>query len=368
MKKLLCFCISLMLVSVSVCTACAESETLTTIDSALQSDLSGIIEVRDDLSAYHPLNEAFPEIEHELRLIILQREAPMKEFTAKTEYPPFTDSEGFDDDFTGIDLGEGRTWVRSDLMAQLPSDYRAASLEDANYLIIAEDLYEWNGTIYSYNYKETQEGELPEFENTDEMIAYFIQHPKTVESSTCYPKFGVYSIVTLYETATKKRMTIDYKYTEPMRFARNPEAVLHWDNMAALAGLLDALENEEGPDVNEIKKSIETIDFVEQPKKDLWASCIDASEYSTAYYSISGAFWSMAEELRALDPSSENRENYDLIIKDMNRPALSLFVSYCDYSGFDRSISSIESERDYIAKPDYDWMEQILTDTVALFN
>jgi hypothetical protein len=95
-----------------------------------------------------------------------------------------------------------------------------------------------------------------------------------------------------------------------MRFARNPEAVLHWDNMTALAGLLDALDNEEGPDVNEIKKSIETIDFVEQPKKDLWASCIDASEYSTAYYSISGAFWSMAEELRALDPSSENRENY----------------------------------------------------------
>ena len=73
-------------------------------------------------------------------------------------------------------------------------------------------------------------------------------------------------------------------------------------------------------------------------------------------------------ELRSLSRTEAYRENYDLIIKEMNRPALSLFVSYCDYSGFDRSISSIESERDYIAKPDYDWMEQILTDTVALFN
>ena len=66
--------------------------------------------------------------------------------------------------------------------------------------------------------------------------------------------------------------------------------------------------------------------------------------------------------------SAENRKNYDLIINDRNAVALSYFVNYCDYAGFNRTIDSIESSGDYIADPDYEWMETTLQETVDLFN
>ena len=76
----------------------------------------------------------------------------------------------------------------------------------------------------------------------------------------------------------------------------------------------------------------------------------------------------MAEELKSYDNSKENRENYDLIIQERNRDALDLFVSFCDYAGFDRPVSSIEATKDYISTPDYEWIEQQLKETVAMIG
>ncbi len=76
----------------------------------------------------------------------------------------------------------------------------------------------------------------------------------------------------------------------------------------------------------------------------------------------------MAEDLKVMDPSIENKHNYDLIIQDRDVSTLKMFVNYCDYSGFDRSISSIESSQEYIASHDYEWMEATLQSFVDIFK
>ena len=368
MKRILCCLLCILLIGSFVSAASADSSQLPTINSLLQLGSTQKTEVSDILDDYKPINESFDEIEYEFKIIILQREAPKKEFTEKKEYPPFTNSDAFDDDFNGIDIGKSRLWLRGDLMARIPSHFLADSLEDATYLFIAETDYILDGSISYVNYKNAEDTELPEFKDADEMVAYFILHPRTIESMTHYPKFGAFTIVSLYETATKKKILWDYNYTQSTRFARNPEASDHWDNMTKLADILDALNDESGMDLGKAEEIIESISFIPDSKKSFWTSCIDAKEYSSLNSSVTDYYWTMAEELKSLDPSSENRENYDLIIKDRNSTALNYFVNYCDYSGFERTIDSIKESGDYIADPDYEWMENALQETIELFN
>lgn len=366
MKRALFCCICMLVVFHLAIPSRAETGLLPTIDSVLQSGQSnaGKIEVSDNLDAYVSFGESFTNFDYDLKILFLQREAPQKEFTAKTVYPPFSDTDGFDENFSGVDIGNSRLWLRVDLMDQIPSYFCAGSLEEANYLIVAENFYEWDGTISVTDFADREEKDLPEFKDANEMMLYFIEHPRKVESITYYPKFGVYSLITMYETKTKKSLFWSHTYTSSMYFARNPAASLQWYNMTCIADLLDAVNEEFGVDAQYAKSLIESIDFVPQGKKDIWTSCIDAEEYSTAYHSITEYYWSMVLELKDLDPSQENKENYDLIIKDRNRTALSYFVNFCDYSGFDRSISSIEESKDYIATPDYSWMEEELKELV----
>ncbi len=115
-------------------------------------------------------------------------------------------------------------------------------------------------------------------------------------------------------------------------------------------------------------ETIESKEFVPQAKKELWKSCIDANEISTAYFSVSEFFWAMAEDLKQLDSSETNRNNYDMIIQERDRDALALFVNYCNYSGIKRSIDSIQQTGDYMATPDNTWMEQKLQEIVDIFK
>ena len=366
-RRMYCF-ICLIVAVLFAVSAFAETK-LPTINSALRSGKSdGKTEVSDNLDAYHPLNDPFTEIEYDFQAIVLQREAPQKEFTAKKVYPPFDNEDGFDSDFKGVDIGESKLWLRSDMMNQLPSDFQASSLEGASYLLVAENEYVWDGTLSVANYKESDNDELPEFKSTEEMLQYFAEHPRVVESITYYPKFGVYSMLVLYETKTKRSLLVDYIYTPSKRFARNPEASLQWFNMEYISNLLDALDEEKGIDIAKAKDIIEILDFAPEDKKNIWSSCINSGEYSTAVHSITEYFWSMAEELKALDPSSKNKKNYDLIIDARDRNTLSLFVNYCDYSGFDRELSSIERSGEYIASPDYEWMDKNLKEMIDLLN
>ena len=369
MKKAICFVLALAFAFLQGAAVTADSAALPTIDEALRNADSGqITEVADSLEEYSISNEVLEELGGDLRLIVLQREAPEKEFTENKVYPPFSDDDGFPEGFAGVDRGASRVWLRGDVMQQIPPDFRAASLADATYLLVAETVYEWDGTVSVADYTETDDGELPEFESAEEMAEYLYTHPREVESVTYYPKFGVYSLITLYETATGKFSVYDYVYTPSTRFAKNPQASDHWENMTAVANLLAALDEEAGVDLDAANEWMELLDFIPEEKKALWKSCIDAGETSTAVHSISEYWWAMAEELKNLDPSEENRASYDMIISERNALALQLFANYCEYAGFERAISSIEESGDYMAKADSEWLENGLLGFAELFG
>ena len=139
MKKLLCAVAAMVFALSPAAAACAEAG-LPTINQALQQGAEGRrIEVSDRLDGYSVLNEMFEDFNGTFRVLILERKAPAKEFTAKKAFPPFSSDDGFPDDYAGVDIGEARVWLRGDLMQLLPADYRAGSLEEATYLIMAED-------------------------------------------------------------------------------------------------------------------------------------------------------------------------------------------------------------------------------------
>ena len=163
MKRILCGLLCILMISTFVSVAGADSGNLPAINSLLQLGSTEKTEVSDVLDDYMPFNETFDEIENDIKIIVLQREAPKKEFTEKTEYPPFTGSGGFDDDFDGIDVGKSRLWLRGDLMARMPSYFIADSLEDATYLLIAETYYILDGSVSYVNYKNQEDTDLPEF-------------------------------------------------------------------------------------------------------------------------------------------------------------------------------------------------------------
>ncbi len=374
MKKWMSICLSVVFVVLFAAASCAESAGLPSADFLLK--VGGVdkkIEVRDSLQGYLPFGEPMGDLTQDLTLLILQRETPLKEFTAKKVYPPFDNeyTNGFEDDFKGVDIGKERVWLRGDIMSQIPDMFLAKSFSEANYLIVAETIYDWDGTITVVDYKNS-EVKLPEFKDAEEMIEYFTEHPREVDYMTYYPKFGCVMILAIYETKTGKVSWMDYKYTPSMRFARNPEAAEKWHDIEKVGILLDLMNTENSAnmgqsEVDRIKADIEILNCVPQEKRDLWMSCMDMKEYSTATHSVNAYYWSMVEELKGLDSSLKNRENYDLIIQDQNRTALGLFANYCDYSGFERSVSSIEASGDYIASPDQDWLEDRLQETVSVF-
>jgi len=98
LKKFLSICISLVLVFLSFSSAIAEIKNLPSINEVLRSDMSKKTEVSDNLDNYNPFNGNFDDVSSDVRILILQREAPQKEFTAKKVYPPFTSNDGFPDD------------------------------------------------------------------------------------------------------------------------------------------------------------------------------------------------------------------------------------------------------------------------------
>ena len=363
-------CIAVFILLLATASAAnADTAKLPAIDEILSSGSEGgKVEVSDNLDAYSPLNDSFEDIDHDIKILFLEREGPEKEFTEKKVYPPFGDSDGFSDDFMGVDIGKSRVWLRTDLMNRIPEYFRATSLKDATYLLMAETMYMWGGTLIVSDFKNDIDETPPVFDTIEEMEEYMRTHQRVITSQTYYPVFASFSFISLYDTQTKNVSYFDVNYTEAKYFGRNREASEQWNKMISLYEIIEALDENKKVNPSAAKQKIEELEFIPEGKASLWISCIDAEEYSTAAYSIADYFWSMAEDLKNLDPAEDNRKNYDLIISEKNINTLANFVDFCDYSGFEKPISTIRAQKEYLAGPDAAWMEKAIRETIDLFN
>ena len=385
MKKLFAFLLLIsILSSIMVCPANAESDNLAhlaermkqlageadlpTLDEALVSmnAKSGRIEISDKLEDYDPDN--FGEIDFgQFRLVILERWLPEKEFTEYDSGYPDNYIPDLPDDFTGVDIGESRVWLRCDMMNMLPEEFRASSLDEADILIIAESQYFLSGTISVSDFYYSDDEEIPEFETIEEMEAYIAEHQPVIRSITYYPKFGAYALIDFYSAVTKTSQVYDYTVTYPRRFARNPAAQDIWYGMEALADVMDALS---APDIDRdflfaAFEELETDDYVPEAKTGFWKNCVEQGEYQAAFSSVNEYYWTMAAELSAADPNEKHQANYSMIIEEQDRTALAAFASFCDYSGFDTPVETIRDNKEYLAVPDYDWLETALSELMA---
>lgn len=373
-----------MLCSVLICQASAENENmkrlaermkqltaeagLPTIDEALASmnEKSGRIEVSDGLEDYDPDN--FGEFDFgQFRIVVLERWLPEKEFTEYDSGYPDNYIPDIPDDFTGEDIGSSRVWLRCDLMNQLPRELRAASVEEADVLIIAESQYFLSGSISVSDFYHSDDEEIPEFETIEEMEEYIAEHQPVIESITYYPKFGAYALIDLYSPVTKSCVVYDYTMTFPRRFARNPDAQDILYNMETVAEMLDELSSTT-PDCDYLVAILEDLEYdgsVEEAKAGFWKTCLEQGEYQAAYSSVNEYYWRLAAELSAADPNEDHRANYSMIIEAQDRTAFSMLASFCDYSGFDTPVETIRENKEYLAVPDYDWMESALNELIA---
>ena len=340
---------------------------LPSIDEALftMNADSGRIEVSDILEEYDPDN--FGEFDFgQFRIIILERWLPEKEFTEYDSGYPDNYVEDFPDDFAGVDIGESRVWLRCDLMNQLPEELCASSLDDADILIIAESQYFLSGSISVSDFYYSDDEELPEFETIEEMEAYIAEHQPVIKSITYYPKFGAYALIDLYSPVTKTCQIYDYTVTYPRRFARNPVAQEIWYDMEKVAAVLEEL-NSAAPDRDLLLYMLGVLEDEEiaTGKTAFWKTCIEAGEYRAALSSVNEYYWGMAAELSAADPDEDHRANYSMVIEAQDMQALAMVANFCDYGGFDTPVEEIRDNKEYLAEPDYDWLEGALAELMA---
>ncbi len=380
MKKISLVLFSMILFfSLSVCRASADQEApsavqaeqtgaaLPSIDEALQNMTaeSGKVEVSDDLSEYDP--DQIGEFDFgDYRFLILERRCPEMEFTEYDSGYPDDYKESFPDDFTGVRVGESRVWLRCDLMNKLPDYLRAPSLAEADVLIIAEDQYYWASTISVTDYIKSSDAEMPEFETVEEMMDYLASHQPVIDKITYYPMFSAYALVDLYSPVTKECELYDYSYSPRKVLARNPDAAMKWNELEAVAGIISDLSSDH-PDAEAIKTQLSGLESaVPEDKLAFWTTCAGSGEYPALVQSMDDYFWENVNELVKMDSDEVHQANYELILEQKDYRALAGFVAYCDYSGFDTPVSFIKSSKQYLAKPDYDWLEDSLNELVDL--
>ncbi len=330
---------------------------LPTIDQVLTEleHMNGKVEVSDDLSSY--AIQFVDDMDFgDFRIIILEREMPEKEFTAVDSGYPDHFMEGLPDDFIGKDIGKERVWVRCDLMNRLPEEVKAESLKDADLLLIGENDYLSGGYLSIMTYDENSNEQMPDFETVEEIDEYLATHQKKIIAVTYYPKFSCYTDVNLYNIKTKECVLIDYVYAPAKRFARNPEASDHWEDMNDLDGFISDLKAQEKSE-EELSTIIDGFSFVPENRRTIWQACLKEKDVETCIVSAEMQYWMMAEQLPEIDLDERHRESYRLILDDKNKSILERYVEYCDYSGFDTAVSDIGEKKEYIAHPDKAWLE-----------
>lgn len=344
---------------------------LLTVNEALLSapySQIGKIEIRNDFDEYNPdnLDEVYPD---GLRMIIIQREAPEKEFTKLNSGYPNNYKEGFPEDFLGVDIGKTKVWLRYDLMSKLPVEYRASSLENADILVIAETYYEFSGSISVTQFTDTDDNNTskPICNTIEDLENYLSKHPRRIDAIYFYPKFSAINVASIFNRKAKNCLGYDISINKPQRFARNPDADDQWYDMEMLSTLMDLIKPD-ACDEASVLTEIDNLSFISSEKKDLWKMCISSKEYETAKYSMMQQYWLMVYRLANLDTDENNKKCYQSILdkpfSERKQSELADLVSYADYSGFDTPIETIEKNKQYMAKPDYEWIEKTLNDFI----
>ena len=54
-----------------------------------------------------------------------------------------------------------------------------------------------------------------------------------------------------------------------------------------------------------------------------------------------------------------------MVIEAQDLQALAVLANFCDYGGFDTPVEEIRDNKEYLAVPDYDWLEGALEELMG---
>ncbi len=342
----------------------ASAEDLPSIDSALsdyrRSGEGGRIRVKNSLNAYDPFNGGDLDYD-DVRMLIFERRGAEKAFTE-------SDVSCADPSYVPEDLGETELYLRTDMMDLLPSKARASSLNGADLILIAEDMYELESQIIHTEFEDSGADHLPDsLETPEELMAYLAAHPPVIKSRTYKPLFCAYTVICLYSTNNKASAIIDYDYYEYTLECNNEDAMDLWDGIAPLGDLLSILESDDPSSMeDEAAALLDSITLVPEETLESWRDLILDGEYGEAFYSAEDRYWALAGELPGLDDSEDAAEWYPAIIDARDRAALEAFVSFRNYSGVDTPDDVIIAGKLYIGQPDPDWFDEAIAYSIDL--
>jgi len=360
-------CALSLLGSCALADACTIDEALQLVGTDAGRANGGRLELTGDFSMYDPLNPG-TFVSDGGKIVILWREDAPREYTES--------SEAFSTDYDGVMAGSPVVYLCADLMERLPEEARAASLEEAAVVIIAETNYEFSATAITYlgddsgnvpsmaelenilNQEESAESELPS-EITEE----------EAPSHSYHPMFDCWMYVTVYDAETLGCSYWDSTYFPFKELRANPEADDLWQCMVSLVDIMQAAMNEDAEarfyDLFSLLLSMDTT-YLTDEETEVLVDLLLEDDAGTMITFCWEKFWELAGKLKSLD--SRYSEMYDEAIAKQSIEALAYIVNTRDFSSFDRSDILIRLNREHLGTPDLDQLESMLQEAFTGFE
>ncbi len=350
--------------TLALLSSCALADTYTT-DEALQlvgteagRANGGRLELTDDFSMYDPLHpDAFSSDGG--KIIILWREDAPREY-AKSD-------ETFPSDYDGVMIGEPTVYLCADLMERLPEEVRAATLAEADTIIIAETNYEFSATAVTY--LGGSDSNMPSAAELNDILEAEAAGEETDSSEELTysheyrPMFDCWMYVSVYSTETLGCSYWGNTYYPFRELRANPEADDLWARMMSLFDLMAATVTEDADErfsaQLDVLLSMDDSFLTEEESESLVGLIFEDDVEGTLNFCWE-KFWTMALELPVLD--SKCADMYNQAIAEQSINALSYIVNTRSFSSFNRSDLLISANREHLGTPDLNELETMLQD------
>lgn len=327
------------------------------------------IEITDDYSEYN-WNNTIPYTYNEGKIVILWREAPLKQFEKLLEPVP--------DDYEGKNIGDPKTYLCAELMMQIPEELRATKPEEVGNIILIETQPICTGSMASY--EKSYLDNLAKSISALDINEMLIENPSLAESYLALtqlrapdyytPLFSTVVIASVYNAESGGSTYLDWELFEFKEMRSNPEADDIWRNMNVYADFRDIFLSVNGRvkvTKEEMDRNLENIAAIsEQDYEHL--SFLRENSVLEIPVALMERYWEMAKQLAEQEPDAEIREAYASAIEAENSEILKMIVNLQSYSGVSMDDTAIENGLYYIGVPSQDRMEEMLQGVIDILG
>lgn len=316
----------------------------------------GLVRLSDDFSKYDYYSSPV-YTGNEGKYVVLYRVGPEKEFTISDE--PFADS------FNGVDIGEAEVYLDLDMMAKIPEEHRATTVEEIGNIIMFESFYLHNGTIISTSslsgsdsgpskiglIAAMQGEDVPDEELPEEEEEEYVSEYKAV--------FIGVAVAALYNAEDGSSCSFQSQTFPYAEMRSNPEASTISDTLYLLADVYNACLSE---DYDALSGSVEILTLnaeldeahVTAMDEMLYA---DTMDYGAFFEYTVDMIWEYAAQLREAD--KKNGDYYGQVIEQQSLNGLFYLLANCDYNSVEKADFLIKMNKDYLGKIDLSCMDEM---------